>query len=168
MKKLFILTAVLLSLSTNAFSQFNLGPYEGKVSIGGGIGVGENGESLFSLETLHGIRMNPYIFVGLGIGLHTYDTSKGCVIPIFLNATGYFMDKKLSPYAALSAGYGIGAGEDLGGIGGLYLAPEVGLKIGILGDKAIEAGIQYQSQTMAKQGNSVNLGAVSIRAGFVF
>lgn len=111
--------------------------YQGEFAFAYGVGVGEASNYLntnrIQLETLHGARINPYLFAGAGIGfsyfyglfnngniyddydddfdydeiLDTDDT--GGVMPIFANLKGYYpCTKKVSLYLSLDLGVAVG------------------------------------------------------------
>lgn len=112
--------------------------YECEVNIGYGLnGVWvENGESYDSkfnrviFETVHGVRITPYAFVGGGIALqYAYRDVKefglnAVVLPIFANIKGLIpvggdVDG-FTPYASLDLGYNLGIGRDDSYLNGLF------------------------------------------------
>lgn len=99
--------------------------YQGEISVGYGLGVSEASEILstnrIALETVHGVRINRYIFMGVGVGFN-YFYSKihyiigepdilGCILPTFVNAKGYgHISDKFSVYMSLDLGAAFGVG----------------------------------------------------------
>lgn len=101
--------------------------YQGEFAFAYGLGVGEASDYLptnrLVFETVHGVRINQYAFVGLGLAVNYfykelelyygyggyYSESSGIVLPIFLNAKGYLpVTPKFSVYASLDLGAAMG------------------------------------------------------------
>ena len=77
MKKFLLLVVVAGSFAWSASAQ----RYQGDVNIGYGLGIGGYAVNRFHVETVHGARINPYLFAGAGIGLSYFDNGRA-VIPI--------------------------------------------------------------------------------------
>ena len=95
-----------------------------------------------------GYRFSRILGVGIGTGIETNDfnQSRG-VIPLYAEARGFFLPKKISPYYALKVGYGFAQRNELNGVteakGGLYFSPEFGVRFG---GKAVNyyMGLEYK------------------------
>lgn len=137
MKKLlllFTLTALCGNLSAqstgteNSASRNRNGSYphyQGEISVAFGVGVGEASQLINTnrivLETVHGARINPYLFVGAGLGytyyyglLANYDLSEGIddssgMLPVFADFKGYYpVSNKFALYMAFDLGAAMG------------------------------------------------------------
>ncbi len=85
--------------------------YQGEVGVGTAFGVGSNAYDRFVLETVHGVRIGPRLFVGLGVAWNYYSargdmpddsfreyTDGGrSFVPIFADMKVYFLDRRISP-----------------------------------------------------------------------
>lgn len=95
------------------------------VSEFGGIGV------QYSI----GHRFNHRFGVGMGIGYESNEINAGRnLMPIFGELRGYLLQKKFSPYYALKVGHSIAFDNEEEfqetGKGGVYFAPEIGMRFG--------------------------------------
>lgn len=112
-------------------SQMNLCKYpryQGEVAFGFGLGVGEITDILntnrLSFETVHGIRVCPYFFAGIGTGFNLFYTdvpavdengdaygtyTSAGIMPAFANVKGYYpLTDKLSLFLSLDLGAAFG------------------------------------------------------------
>ncbi len=73
MKKLFFAWIMALWCFPAVFAQSGQGiRYQGEVGVGTAFGVGSNAYDRFVLETVHGVRIGPRLFVGLGVAWNYY------------------------------------------------------------------------------------------------
>ena len=106
----------------------NFPKYQGEIAAAYGLGVGRVSEFINTdrilFETVHGIRINPYLFTGLGLGfdyfyesidmedyygnaIGSYDGAG--VLSSFINLKGYYpATKKLAVYFSLDLGAAFG------------------------------------------------------------
>lgn len=116
-----------VNLSQSKYSSHKNGShYQGEITVAYGLGVGL-ASNLVNLdrivfETVHGVRINPYLFTGIGVGFnyfyeqveymhHEYltRTEGGGVMPVFVNFKGcYPFGKNSSVYLSLDLGAAIG------------------------------------------------------------
>lgn len=93
--------------------------YQGDVAVGYAVSVGEFSDYMnldrVILETVHGVRINPYLFTGLGTGVNYFYSDKyftedyGLVVPAFLNLKGYYpISSNFSAYLTWDIGAAIG------------------------------------------------------------
>lgn len=103
-------------------SRYDYPRYEGQIAFAYGLGVGQISKLICTdrvvFETVHGVRISPYAFVGAGIGLNYFYTkyqvtdgylqdeiSGFCILPIFINAKGYYpLSDKFALYLSLDLG----------------------------------------------------------------
>ena len=110
------------------------------VSILGGAGISH----------VMGYRYNRMLGIGLGIGIETNDfTAYRNIVPVFVEARGFLLPQKITPYYALKLGYGFGMKNEANGTldakGGIHISPEVGVRFGG-GDVSYYLGIEYKLQ----------------------
>ncbi len=103
--------------------------YQGEVALAYGLGVGYASKVLntdrIHFETVHGVRINPYLFAGLGLGfdyfyglLNDYDgyyeeeDTMG-VLPVFVDFKGYC---PVSPKASIYLAWDLGAAVGVSGL----------------------------------------------------
>lgn len=103
--------------------------YQGEFAFAYGLAVSEGTGDLFPrivFETVHGVRINPYLFAGVGVGvdyfykdLYFYDGwniyelgNSGTVLPVFANVKGYL---PVSRKVALNLSWDLGAAIGVGG-----------------------------------------------------
>ena len=108
-KKSFIL-AVIMVIALNCNAQSSSGCYRGFIDAGYSIGVGDYEFGRFEVNTSHGFQFNPYLFLGVGAGLHfmsSYETKDMDIpldvrdsqvdIPVFANIRCVFQQKEGVP-----------------------------------------------------------------------
>ena len=81
--------------------------YQGEVNIGYGFGMGDYQMDRFYIETIHGARIIPNLFLGAGAGLALLDNGHA-TIPVFADIKGYLTKSKIAPYIFANLGYGFG------------------------------------------------------------
>ena len=148
MKK-FILLAALAAFGGRAFAggKDTYPHYEGEVATGYAVGVSESYINLdrFVFETVHGVRINEYVFAGAGVGLNIFtgfeDLAIPVILPAFVNAKGYYpVSDKFSVYASLDLGAAVGIVDAEGT--NFYTSVGPGLQVG--GKTAFDFSIRYQ------------------------
>ena len=130
----------------------------------------------FRPGTVHGVRIGPRLFVGLGVAWNYYSargdmpddsfreyTDGGrSFVPIFADMKVYFLDRRISPYLKVDIGYGIHKH------GGIYAAPAVGVKFGLGSVLALNIDFGFQVQQQTAPDTSSGLGGIVLRAGLSF
>ena len=130
-----------------------------------------------------GYRFSRMLGVGIGIGIESNDfnNSRG-IVPLYAEARGFFVPKKISPYYAFKIGYGFAQRAELAGTieakGGFMVSPELGVRFG---GRAVNyyMGLQYKIQnatytnTIGWDGQGtytdvVSYRRVDFRAGLLF
>ena len=173
MKKLFFAWIMALWCFPAVFAQSGQGiRYQGEVGVGTAFGVGSNAYDRFVLETVHGVRIGPRLFVGLGVAWNYYSargdmpddsfreyTDGGrSFVPIFADMKVYFLDRRISPYLKVDIGYGIHKH------GGIYAAPAVGVKFGLGSVLALNIDFGFQVQQQTAPDTSSGLGGILFHA----
>ncbi|HUR31328.1 MAG TPA: hypothetical protein VMZ69_07835, partial [Saprospiraceae bacterium] len=97
-----------------------------------------------------GYRFSRMLGIGFGIGIETNDfTAYRNIMPVFVEARGFLLPKKITPYYALKVGYGFGMANEINGTleakGGLHISPEIGVRFGA-GDVSYYLGLEYKLQ----------------------
>jgi len=131
----------------------------------------------FSCEvtTVHGYQFNPYLFVGGGAGVDifkdairkgTNDQRSEFSIPVFADVRGYLLKGGISPYVDAKVGYAFSCEEDGTGI---YVAPEIGCRIGFTSHFAINVGAQWViNHGISDRADISNDGGVCVKIGVEF
>lgn len=124
--------------------------YHAFIEAGYGVGTGDYGVDRIELSTTHGYQINPYIFVGGGLGVNYYHSPDLWSMPIFANARVNFINSKISPFFDLKIGAAIGltnnsessySGEAKGSVSGFYFSPSIGCRFNKF---TISAGYELQ------------------------
>lgn len=116
--------------------------YKGFANIGLGSSFydGESSTS-FAFSTSHGLQVNPYAFIGAGVGVDvgTSSESDGATVlaPIFGQARVNFLNKPISPYLDLKGG------GNVGDFKGGYLEPSIGVSMPVGNKFAIDFSFVY-------------------------
>lgn len=121
-----------------------------------GKGAGENGQSTESLSAFNyicGYQANKYLSLGLGVGVDFYNTG---FIPVQLDYRAYFINKKISLYAAVGAGYSITFDQikksesNQSFEGGALIHPAIGMRIATRANHSflVEYGYRFQYATL--------------------
>lgn len=167
MKKLLSVITFCLSFGTVAAQESTLkkdsketytATYQGEVAAGFGYGFGDANTVL--IETVHGFRLNPYLFTGLGLGMNYYD-GFGLLTPA-INVKGYYpATRKIDLYLSLDVGAAVGIAE-WGGDSDFYTSVGPGIYFGNRkGSSRGDFGIRIQR--FGEQGSTLLL-----RIGLVF
>ena len=116
----------------------------------------------FSLHSVNGYQIWPYLYVGAGLGIERYVAKRETFIPIYLRVVSEFLKKRVTPYIFIDAGYAFMPQDEVtdlqyyryyNRLGGLYLCVGGGLRIytnsraSILlsaGYKRTNSGTQFQ------------------------
>lgn len=64
--------------------------YKGFFDVGGGIGIRDFGDNIFSISTSHGYQFSPYFFLGAGIGVEYHTKWKQHSCPYLPTCEGTF------------------------------------------------------------------------------
>ena len=110
--------------------------YKGFVDFG--ITFGEDAFG-FSATTTHGAQINPYIYVGGGLGIYYDLLSEEAAVPIYADFKVNVLKGRISPVLDMRLGYS--AGEE---ISGLYASIMPGCQFGLKGKTALTLSLGYE------------------------
>lgn len=135
--------------------------YQGEINAGYALGLDGAADRVI-FETIHGVRINKYVFAGIGIGFNSYKdilvdmsfdrrgniksiiTGWGMTLPVFFDIKGYYpVTKDFAPYVDLGLGCSTGVME-MEGSG--FLA-NIGFGMNY---KKLNIGMAFQSENKAK------------------
>lgn len=130
--------------------------YRGFVDAGYTIGFRDYNFNRFEINTSHGYQINPYFFIGGGMGLHfmpSYKTSgtsdipldtrdSKVDIPVFANLRGTFTKSRFAPFIDAKAGTYINNN------GGMYVNASIGLRIAVNSKQAVDIMVGYTDEKL--------------------
>lgn len=168
-RKLLVLVLLMAAMSFSSYAQKI--KYQGEINVGHsfGMGIDEWNFDRFTIETVHGMRVNEYLFVGAGAGWHHFvnGAEKFSVVPVYFNAKGYLKAGKITPFASFDIGIGLPFGQPYGHRG-LYISPAIGANYKITPKNTLGLVLGYQSQKLPGYGSTLVMDAVSIKLAFGF
>ena len=159
MKKIFLIimivvTTLVMKAQDNTFG----GGYRGFADLGYTIGVGDYNLGRFEISTTHGYQVNPYFFVGGGVGFHfmsSYETKDMDIpldkrdskvsIPLFADFRGTFSKRKFAPFADLKLGYFVTNND------GFYGNVSAGCRMALKGKQGISLSLGYTYEKLEFQ-----------------
>ncbi len=109
--------------------------YKGFVDFG--ITFGENAFGI-SATTTHGAQINPYIYVGGGLGIYYDLRFEGAAVPIYADFKVNVLKGRISPVLDMRLGYSAGS------ISGLYASIMPGCQFGLKGKTALTLSLGYE------------------------
>ena len=155
MKKFFVLFIVLLASQMVSAQNTSGSCYRGFVDGGYTIGIGDYKFGRFEINSSHGYQINPFIFVGGGLGFHfmpkyetpdmniPLDQRKSKVdIPVFANARANFSKGKITPFVDGKAGTYVNNN------GGLYLNLSVGCRYAVDEKQAVNVSVGFTREEL--------------------
>lgn len=146
--------------------------YRGFVEESAIIGTGEFALNRTQVLTSHGCQINPYLYIGGGLGVNYWIDDEYFTLPLFAHVRSEIhkaYNKRVSPYLDTKIGY------SLGDFHGFYCLPSAGCHIYFGKSKlGLSAAIGYNVQLTevyyyhADISEVENLGGVSISLAFDF
>lgn len=119
MKRALFLIAFAVCISSTANAQHLDLPikYQGEVNVGYGITdkadeqasymLGSLTKNYLLIETLHGVRISPNFFTGIGAKICASTNFKAAQMPIFADFKYYLLNRAFAPYAAIDLGFNL-------------------------------------------------------------
>ena len=159
MKNIFTIAIILAFTITSVNAQnISYNCYRGYVDAGYTFGIGDYDFGRFEVNTSHGYQINPYLYVGAGVGLHfmsSYKTSGMDIpldtrdskvdIPVFANARCNILKGKISPFFDLKGGTYVNNN------GGLYVNLSAGCRIATNFKQAVNISVGYTTEKLEFQ-----------------
>lgn len=156
MKKNLFILATLLSVSLTMSAQNTSGGcYRGFADAGYTIGIGDYDMGRFEINTSHGYQINPFIYLGAGLGLHfmpEYETEGMTIaldsreskvdIPVFANAKINMGKGKFVPFIDGKVGTYVTNN------GGMYMNVSAGLRIATNERQAVNVSVGYTREEL--------------------
>lgn len=90
-----------------------------------GVDIAKGG---FSVNTSHGYRFNPYLFLGGGLALDYHSAGGRLFIPVFVDFRTDFLDRNISPVFDVKVGYALGLKASETVNPGVYFNPSFGVR----------------------------------------
>lgn len=182
MKKVILALALILGLSVGVFAQdYSVKQgYKGFFEVGYTQGlrgytfqIFEYNSNKIELSTTHGIQLNPYIFVGAGVGFECHISSLFCAVPLFADVRVSPLKGNLTPYIELKGGM------SLGSIQGAYISPSIGCRFGLTRRVGLYVGAGYTYMNTPKRkfiydplghfyNQTIDIDGFGLRIGFDF
>ncbi len=155
--------------------------YTGILEVNYGIGIasGTSGWDRIQATYVFGGTINPYLYAGVGTGLNYYSISisyfYGSIarrfysIPLYAHLRANMLDKDVTPFFALSAGYNISLDGPGGGFKGLIMEPSAGVSFRVSDRESLYLGIGYALSELRSDGYSEGkLENLTFKLGFTF
>lgn len=102
--------------------------YLGLVQLSGAeVGV-QAAASRYSLTMVNGYRFFPQFAIGFGTGISFTEVYQEFMVPVFLHLRSDFLDRKVSPYVSVNAGYNI---SFKGLSDGIFIQPGAGVSFNV-------------------------------------
>lgn len=159
MKRLFLFIAMAIAVALS-YAQDNTygGGYRGFADLGYTFGVGDYDFGRIEISTTHGYQVNPYFFVGGGVGFHFMESYKTAgmeyalderkskvSIPLFADFRGSFSKRKFAPFVDLKLGYFVTNND------GFYGNISAGCRMALKGKPGISLSIGYTYEKLEFQ-----------------
>jgi len=156
----------------NYYNHFPNRGYKGFIDLGFSNGTttkrgsySYDGINRFEFSTSHGFFLNPYFFVGMGMGIHYYFNEEDFEdylfqIPIFVHFRTHFVDATASPFADFKLGYSV---YD---IKGTYVTPAIGCRFAKGSRSSFWISLGYSFQYA--DNTDFSMEAVSFKLGWDF
>lgn len=146
-----LLSVLILFLVTTSFGNNNnkglVNGFKGVFEPTYQFGVGEYGLDRFKVNLIGGYQFNPYVSIGVGSGLRYYFNNSNALVPLIFDLKINFIDRKVSPYFSISAGYNFDAFKSFGKKGYL-INPAIGVCIRVYEKSALYLGFEIEVQQM--------------------
>jgi hypothetical protein len=105
---------------------------------------------VFGIYNINAFLINPYFSLGLGIG-YNLDVQQ---LPVFADLRVNFLDRKITPFFALDAGYTFSTAGNSYYKGGLLIEPNLGSKFFVSNKTALMLSLGYRLQNWTYRNNT--------------
>ena len=113
--------------------------FRGIAELGYEVATNKDGENSPILNLSAGYQLNPYIFLGAGVGLRHYKDNDKNSVPIFFNFRSDFVNAKINPFVDVKLGFSHSYSRGFGSAG-MGCRFKIGEKCGLL----VSAGLEVQ------------------------
>ena len=113
--------------------------FRGIAEFGYEVATNKVGENSPILNLSAGYQLNPYIFLGAGVGLRHYKDNDKNSVPIFFNFRSDFVNAKINPFVDVKLGFSPSYTRGFGSAG-MGCRFKIGEKCGLL----VSAGFEVQ------------------------
>ena len=113
--------------------------FRGIAELGYEVATNKDGENSPILNLSAGYQLNPYIFLGAGVGLRHYKDNDKNSVPIFFNFRSDFVNAKINPFVDVKLGLSPSYSRGFGSVG-MGCRFKVGEKLGL----SVSAGFEVQ------------------------
>jgi hypothetical protein len=113
--------------------------FRGIAELGYEVATNKDGENSPILNLSAGYQLNPYIFLGAGVGLRHYKDNDKNSVPIFFNFRSDFVNAKINPFVDVKLGFSPSYTRGFGSAG-MGCRFKIGKKCGLL----VSAGFEVQ------------------------
>ncbi len=102
----------------NSGKKYNLKRgYTGIIEVGYASAMDDFGDDFMKFNIINGYRINPYLFFGIGTGFRYHYEYEYFYMPYFIDFRANFLDKNVSPYVSIDAGYSSDLTNSFTGVG---------------------------------------------------
>ena len=113
--------------------------FRGIAELGYEVATNKDGENSPILNLSAGYQLNPYIFLGAGVGLRHYNDNDKNSVPIFFNFRSDFVNAKINPFVDVKLGFSPSYSRGFGSAG-MGCRFKIGKKCGL----SVSAGFEVQ------------------------
>jgi hypothetical protein len=113
--------------------------FRGIAELGYEVATNKDGENSPILNLSAGYQLNPYIFLGAGVGLRHYKDNDKNSVPIFFNFRSDFVNAKINPFVDVKLGFSPSYTRGFGSAG-MGCRFKIGEKCGL----SVSAGFEVQ------------------------
>ena len=119
--------------------------YAGYVETGYGIGTYSNDfTEAVHVNLVNGYRFNPFLAVGLGVGMRYFSQKSETLVPIFASVRINMRDRKVTPYANIDLGHSMVASNHFATFGTM-LTQGVGISIKVSPRSSMNVGFKFET-----------------------
>src|SRR6185312_9319071 len=141
-----------------------------------GIGDRYRGYNAYGIQTINGLLYNPYVSLGLGVGIFLDMKEEVAFIPLFADLRVYLLKQKpVIPFLSIDVGYALC--RENNNKGGALINPSLGMKAYASSKVAINFSlgymIQYDTRNVLYYNNvyvseTVEIGRLNFKVGISF
>ena len=124
--------------------------------------------SRYRADVIFGGYFNPYVFLGLGVGVRKY-SGGASLLPIFANIKWNIINNKISPYLSFGLGYATYLNSPSDAVkGGAVANLQLGCNFNVSDTNVMNVSLMSESQTVTVSNVSLTYGSWGLSLGFTF